>query len=84
MEHHRVPGARRLTEGIQPSILEEIGRVIRRLAKERGLAILLCGQSYDFAMRLADTNAVMSRGEIVAARPAAEMDEKGQRGLNAV
>jgi urea transport system ATP-binding protein len=32
------------TEGIQPSIIEEIGRVIRRLASERGLAILLVEQ----------------------------------------
>ena len=57
------------TEGIQPSIIEEIGRVIRRLARERGLAILLVEQYYDFARRLADSYAVMSRGEIVAAGP---------------
>jgi urea transport system ATP-binding protein len=72
------------TEGIQPSIIEEIGRVIRRLAKERGLAILLVEQYYDFAKRLADTYAVMSRGEIVASGPAAEMDAKDVRALIAV
>ena len=72
------------TEGIQPSIIEEIGRVIRRLAKERGLAILLCEQYYDFAKRLADHYAVMSRGEIVASGPAAEMDDKDVRALIAV
>jgi len=72
------------TEGIQPSIIEEIGRVIRRLARERGLAILLVEQYYDFARRLADSYAVMSRGEIVAAGPASEMDAKDVRGLIAV
>ncbi|HEY8245368.1 MAG TPA: urea ABC transporter ATP-binding subunit UrtE [Casimicrobiaceae bacterium] len=69
------------TEGIQPSIIEEIGRVIRRLASERGLAILLVEQYYDFAKKLADTYAVMSRGEIVASGPAGEMDAKDVRAL---
>jgi urea transport system ATP-binding protein len=72
------------TEGIQPSIIEEIGRVIRRLASERGLAILLVEQYYDFAKKLADTYAVMSRGEIVASGPASEMDAKDVRALIAV
>ena len=72
------------TEGIQPSIIEEIGRVIRQLASERGLAILLVEQYYDFAKKLADTYAVMSRGEIVASGPAAEMDAKDVRALIAV
>jgi len=72
------------TEGIQPSIIEEIGRVIRRLATERGLAILLCEQYYDFAKKLADTYAVMSRGEIVASGPAGEMDAKDVRALISV
>jgi len=72
------------TEGIQPSIIEEIGRVIRRLASERGLAILLVEQYYDFAKRIADTYAVMNRGEIVASGSASEMDEKDVRSLIAV
>ena len=72
------------TEGIQPSIIEEIGRVIVRLAKEQGLAILLVEQYYDFAKRIADHYAVMSRGEIVASGPAAEMDAKDVRALIAV
>jgi len=72
------------TEGIQPSIIEEIGRVIRRLARERGLAILLVEQYYDFARRLADSYAVMSRGEIVAAGPASEMEAKDVQSLIAV
>ncbi len=72
------------TEGIQPSIIEDIGRVIRRLASERGLAILLVEQYYDFAKRIADTYAVMSRGEIVASGPASGMDDENVRGLIAV
>jgi urea transport system ATP-binding protein len=72
------------TEGIQPSIIEQIGRVIVRLAKEQGLAILLVEQYYDFAKRIADRYAVMSRGEIVAHGPAGEMDAKDVRALIAV
>jgi urea transport system ATP-binding protein len=72
------------TEGIQPSIIEQIGRVIVRLAKEQGLAILLVEQYYDFAKRIADHYAVMSRGEIIASGPAEEMDAKDVRALIAV
>ena len=52
------------TEGIQPSIIKDIGRVIRMLAKERGMAVLLCEQYVDFALELADHVVVMERGEI--------------------
>jgi len=72
------------TEGIQPSIIEEIGRVVVRLAKEQGLAVLLVEQYYDFAKRIADRYAVMSRGSVIASGPAAEMDAKDVRGLIAV
>jgi urea transport system ATP-binding protein len=72
------------TEGIQPSIIQDIGRVVVRLAKEQGLAILLVEQYYDFAKAIADTYAVMSRGEIVAHGPAGEMDAKDVRALIAV
>ena len=72
------------TEGIQPSIIEQIGRVIVRLAKEQGLAILLVEQYYDFAKGIADRYAVMSRGAIVASGPAEEMDDKDVRSLIAV
>ena len=72
------------TEGIQPSIIDEIGRVIVRLAKQQGLAILLVEQYYDFAKRIADRYAVMSRGEIVAHGPASEMDTNDVRALIAV
>jgi urea transport system ATP-binding protein len=72
------------TEGIQPSIIEQIGRVVVRLAKEQGLAILLVEQYYDFAKRIADHYAVMSRGEIVASGPVSEMDTRNVRAMIAV
>lgn len=54
------------TEGIQPSIIKDIGRVIRRLATEQQMSILLVEQYYDFAASLADDYLVMSRGQIIA------------------
>jgi len=72
------------TEGIQPSIIDQIGKVIVKLAREQGLAILLVEQYYDFAKRIADTYAVMSRGEVIASGPASEMDAKDVRSLIAV
>ncbi|MDR1662211.1 MAG: urea ABC transporter ATP-binding subunit UrtE [Azoarcus sp.] len=53
------------TEGIQPSIIKDIERAIRRLAEAGEMAILLVEQYYDFAESLADAYAVMARGEIV-------------------
>ena len=54
------------TEGIQPSIIKDIGRVIRMLADRGTMAIVLVEQYYDFAAELADQYLVMERGEIVA------------------
>jgi urea transport system ATP-binding protein len=53
------------TEGIQPSIIKDIGRVIRMLAGRGTMAIVLVEQYYDFAAELADQYLVMERGEIV-------------------
>lgn len=53
------------TEGIQPSVIKEIGAVIRQLVQRGDMAILLVEQFYDFAAALADHYLVMSRGEIV-------------------
>ena len=83
------PGPRLLildepTEGIQPSIIKDIGRVIRMLAKERGMAVLLCEQYYDFAEALADQYVVMERGEVIAAGPGTEMQAKGIQNLVAI
>src|SRR6201990_3124690 len=54
------------TEGIQPSIIKDIGRVIRMLADRGDMAIVLCEQYYDFAQELADDYLVMERGEVIA------------------
>ena len=54
------------TEGIQPSIIKDIGRVIRMLAERKTMAIVLVEQYYDFAAELADQYLVMERGEVVA------------------
>ncbi len=55
------------TEGIQPSIIKDIERVIRMLTQRGDMAILLVEQYYEFARALADDIAVMDRGEIVLA-----------------
>jgi urea transport system ATP-binding protein len=54
------------TEGIQPSIIKDIGNVIRLLRERGEIAILLCEQYFDFAHQLADKFVVLSRGEVVA------------------
>jgi urea transport system ATP-binding protein len=69
------------TEGIQPSIIKEIERVIRSLAATGEMAILLVEQYYDFARSLADQYLVMERGEIVARGAGADMDRDGVRRL---
>ncbi|CAN7180894.1 urea ABC transporter ATP-binding subunit UrtE [Acidovorax sp. LjRoot117] len=83
------PGPRLLildepTEGIQPSIIKDIGRVIRMLADKGEMAILLCEQYYDFAQELADEYLVMERGEVIARGPGSEMEAKGIRTLVAI
>jgi urea transport system ATP-binding protein len=72
------------TEGIQPSIIKDIGRVIRMLADRGTMAILLCEQYYDFAQELADDYLVMERGEVIARGPGREMEAKGVRQLVAI
>ena len=75
------------TEGIQPSIIKEIGRVIRRLAdvglavdgEPRPMAIVLVEQYYDFAAELADRYLVMERGEVVLRGRGADMHADGVR-----
>ena len=72
------------TEGIQPSIIKDIGRVIRMLANRGDMAILLCEQYYDFAEELADHYVVMERGEVIASGPGSEMQENNIRSLVAI
>lgn len=63
------------TEGIQPSIIKDIERVIRMLAARGDMAILLVEQYFDFAKALADSYAVMDRGQVVLGGEAADMSE---------
>ena len=67
------------TEGIQPSIIKDIGRAIAYLRDTAGLTILLVEQYVDFARGLADQVAIMDRGQIVFAGDAASLDEPDVR-----
>ncbi len=72
------------TEGIQPSIIKDIGRVIRMLADRGDMAILLVEQYYDFAQELADAYVVMERGAVIAAGQGKNMEADGVRKLVAI
>jgi urea transport system ATP-binding protein len=67
------------TEGIQPSIIKDIGRVISLLRSRGEMAILLVEQYYDFARELAQTIAVMDRGDIMLSGPVGSLDEADVR-----
>ena len=72
------------TEGIQPSIIKDIGRVIRQLASQGDMAILLVEQYYDFARELADNYVVMERGAVRAQGLGADMESDGVREMVAI
>ncbi len=72
------------TEGIQPSIIKDIGRVIKLMAQRENMAILLCEQYYDFAEELADQYYVLDRGVVVASGPGSEMKDKNVRQMVAI
>jgi urea transport system ATP-binding protein len=72
------------TEGIQPSVIKDIGRVIRKLADRRTMAIVLVEQFYDFAAELADQYLVMERGEIIQRGRGADMEDEGVRRLMSI
>jgi urea transport system ATP-binding protein len=67
------------TEGIQPSIIKDIGRAIGFLREKGNIAILLVEQYYEFARDLADSFAVMDRGEVVLAGQKADLVESDVR-----
>ena len=67
------------TEGIQPSIIKDVGRVIATLGARGDMAILLIEQYFEFARELANAYFVMQRGEIVLAGRQTEMDEAAVR-----
>jgi len=68
------------TEGIQPSIIKDIERVIRALAERGTMAILLVEQYFEFARDLAAAYLVMQRGEVVLSGRREEMDDDVVRG----
>lgn len=76
------------TEGIQPNIIKDIGKVLKKLSKEglngEPMAIVLVEQYYDFAEELADRYLVMERGEVIASGPGSEMKAKNIQQLVAI
>lgn len=72
------------TEGIQPSVIKDIGRAISYLRKKGEMAILLVEQYFEFARDLADRYAVIERGQIVLSGTRAEMVEDDVRSRLAV
>jgi len=54
------------TEGIQPNIIQEIGSILRRLAAEGGLTVVLVEQYLDFVREIGDRFYIMSRGRVAA------------------
>ncbi len=63
------------TEGIQPSIIKDIERVIAHLRDQGTMAILLVEQYFDFAQKLADRFTVLDRGEVILDGKPSEFDE---------
>ena len=62
------------TEGIQPSIIKDIGRALQFLRNEKGMTILLVEQYLDFCREIADDIYMMDRGQIMHTGPAADLD----------
>ncbi len=67
------------TEGIQPSIIKDIGRVIALLRSRGTMAIVLVEQYFDFAQELAQTMVVMDRGDVVLSGRREDLDEADVR-----
>jgi urea transport system ATP-binding protein len=67
------------TEGIQPNVIQDIGRVIQHLAHDKGLCVVLVEQYYDFCEQLADQYLLMQRGEIVMRGRGKDMAADGVR-----
>jgi urea transport system ATP-binding protein len=67
------------TEGIQPNIIQQIGRVVSYLKDQGGMAIVLVEQYFDFAYGLADQFYVLRRGAVSASGPKAGFDQAALR-----
>ena len=76
------------TEGIQPSVIKDIARVLRRLAQQgldgQPMAVLLVEQYYDFAAELADRYVVLERGRVIAQGMGADMARDGVKAMMAI
>ncbi len=64
------------TEGIQPSIIREMARTLRRIRDERGLSIIVSEQVLSFALDVADRVLVLENGEFVHESPRTGIDEE--------
>ncbi len=67
------------TEGIQPNIIQQIGRVIEYFKSKGGMAIVLVEQYFDFAYGLADKFYVLKRGAVALQGTKAELDREDLR-----
>jgi urea transport system ATP-binding protein len=72
------------TEGIQPSVTKDIGRVLRLLADRKTMAIVLVEQFYDFAAELADQYVVMERGAVIKSGRGVYMTRDGVKQLMSI
>ena len=72
------------TEGVQPSVIDEIEAAVERLHREVGLTVLLVEQYLDFALRLADSFVVMDAGEVVHTGATEELHDEEVRRMLAV
>ena len=64
------------TEGIQPSIIKQIGEVIKYLSYSENIGIILVEQYFDFARKLSDNYYVLNKGKIVLSGKGKEMNKK--------
>jgi urea transport system ATP-binding protein len=69
------------TEGIQPSIVKQIGRVLARLRDEQGMTVILVEQFVDFALGIADHYYLMEHGELTRNGPVNDESREEIRGL---
>lgn len=63
------------TEGIQPNIVKQIGSVLKSLAKDRGMTVVLVEQYLDFVRTIGDVFYVLNRGRVVANGDTSELND---------